>query len=79
MTATSMLAAHGGTRVLDIRQPHYRWPAVTTGLEDAVRAQLYRSLSDRDASGMIGEFEAMFARFVGAPHAVSFASGTSAM
>ncbi len=79
MTATSMLAAHGGTKVLDIPQPHYRWPAVTTGLEEAVGAQLHRSLSDRDASGVIGEFEAAFARFVGASHAVSFASGTSAI
>jgi len=79
MTATNMLAAHGGTKALDIPQPHYQWPAVTTGLEDAVRAQLHRSLSDRDASGVIGEFEAAFARFVGAPHAVSFASGTSAI
>ncbi|MGH3885130.1 MAG: aminotransferase class I/II-fold pyridoxal phosphate-dependent enzyme [Pseudonocardiaceae bacterium] len=79
MTAPSMLAAHGGTKVLDIPQPHYQWPTVTTGLEDAVRAQLHRSLSDRDASGVIGEFETAFARFVGAPHAVSFASGTSAI
>ncbi|MGH3802683.1 MAG: aminotransferase class I/II-fold pyridoxal phosphate-dependent enzyme, partial [Pseudonocardiaceae bacterium] len=30
-------------------------------------------------SGVIGEFETAFARFVGAPHAVSFASGTSAI
>lgn len=79
MTATSTLAAHGGTKRLDIPGPHYQWPAVTTGLEDAVRAQLHRSLSDRDASGVIGEFETAFARFVGAPHAVSFASGTSAI
>ncbi|MGH3548639.1 MAG: DegT/DnrJ/EryC1/StrS family aminotransferase [Pseudonocardiaceae bacterium] len=79
MTTTGMLAAHGGTKALDIPQPHYQWPAITTELEDAVRAQLHRSLSDRDASGVIGEFEAAFARFVGAPHAVSFASGTSAI
>lgn len=79
MTTTSPLAAHGGTRVLDVEQPHYQWPAVTRELEDAVREQLHRSLSDRDASGVIGEFEAAFARFVGAPHAVSFASGTSAI
>ncbi|MGH3992948.1 MAG: DegT/DnrJ/EryC1/StrS family aminotransferase, partial [Pseudonocardiaceae bacterium] len=79
MITTSMLAAHGGTKALDIPRPHYQWPAVTTGLEDAVRAQLHRSLSDRDASGVIGEFEAAFARFVGAAHAVSFASGTSAI
>ncbi|MFE0025522.1 DegT/DnrJ/EryC1/StrS family aminotransferase [Amycolatopsis sp. NPDC059021] len=79
MTAISTLAAHGGTPALDIPGPHYQWPAVTPGLEEAVRAQLHRSLSDRDASGVIGEFETAFARFVGAPHAVSFASGTAAI
>lgn len=79
MTTTGALAAHGGTKALDIPPPHYQWPAVTTELDDVVRAQLHRSLSDRDASGVIGEFEAAFARFVGAPHAVSFASGTAAI
>lgn len=79
MTMTSTLAAHGGAKALDVPQPHYQWPAVTIDLEDAVRAQLHRSLSDRDASGVIGEFESAFARFVGAPYAVSFASGTSAI
>lgn len=79
MTATSALAAHGGMKTLDIPAPHYRWPAVTPGLEDTVRAQLHRSLSDRDASGVIGEFEIAFARFVGTPYAVSFASGTAAI
>jgi len=79
MTITSPPAGHGGQPVLDIPHPHYRWPAVTAELEDAVRAQLYRSLSDRDACGVIGEFETAFARFVGARHAVSFASGTSAI
>lgn len=79
MTTTNRLAAHGGTKALNVPQPHYQWPALTTELEGAVRTQLHRSLSDRDASGVIGEFEAAFARFVGAPHAVSFASGTSAI
>ncbi len=79
MTTTGTLAAHGGRKALDIPQPHYQWPAVTTELDDAVRAQLHRSLSDRDACGVIGEFEAAFARFVGTSHAVSFASGTSAI
>jgi perosamine synthetase len=76
---TSTLAAHGGTKALDVPQPHYQWPDITPDLEDAVRAQVRRSLSDRDACGVIGEFETAFARFVGAPHAVSFASGTSAI
>ncbi len=73
------LAAHGGTRTLDIAGAHYRWPHVDTTLEEAVREQLHRSLSDRDAGGIIGQFEHAFADFVGARYAVSFASGTAAI
>lgn len=79
MTMTATLAAHGGDKVLDIPGPHYHWPVVDPDLEEAVRSQLHRSLSDRDASGVIGEFETAFAQFVGTSHAVSFASGTSAI
>lgn len=56
---------------------HYRWPSLRTGLSAAVITQLGRSLSDRDATGVIGEFEAAFAGFVGARYAVAFASGTA--
>jgi dTDP-4-amino-4,6-dideoxygalactose transaminase len=73
------LAAHGGPKAIDHPGPHYRWPSIDQGLEEAVRRQLHRSLSDRDASGIIGEFEASFAKFTGAPYAVSFASGTAAI
>jgi dTDP-4-amino-4,6-dideoxygalactose transaminase len=79
VTTTSTLAAYGGPKTLDIDGPHYRWPAMTPGLDDAVQAQLHRSLSDRDAGGVIGEYETAFARFVGIAHAVSFASGTAAI
>lgn len=64
MLVTNTLAAHGGRPTLTVAGPHYRWPDVTPGLEEAVRAQLHRSLSDRDAAGVIGEFETAFARFV---------------
>lgn len=73
------LAAHGGPRAVGIPGPHYQWPPVDESLEEAVRAQLHRSLSDQTADGIIGEFEAAFADFTGAPHAVSFASGTAAI
>jgi perosamine synthetase len=73
------LAAHGGPRALDIPGAHYRWPHVDAGLDEAVRVQLHRSLSDRDARGVIGRFEQAFAEFVGVPHAVAFASGTAAI
>ncbi|MEV0453806.1 aminotransferase class I/II-fold pyridoxal phosphate-dependent enzyme [Catellatospora methionotrophica] len=75
----SNLAAHGGTKTLDIPRPHYRWPDVDTSLEQAIIMQAHRSLSDRDASGIIGEYEAAFAAFAGAEHVVSFASGTAAI
>jgi perosamine synthetase len=73
------LAAHGGPKTLDIPGPHYRWPVVDDTLKQAVLAQTDRSLSDRDSSGVIGEFEQAFAEFVDAPYAVSFATGTSAI
>jgi perosamine synthetase len=73
------LAANGGPMTLDIATPHYQWPYVDAELEDAVCAQLHRSLSDRDASGIIGEYESAFATFAGMPYAVSFASGTAAI
>ncbi|TDD68413.1 aminotransferase class V-fold PLP-dependent enzyme [Actinomadura darangshiensis] len=75
----STLAAHGGPPTLSVNEPHYRWPAVDDSLEAAVRAQLHRSLSDRDARGVIGDYERAFAEFAGVPHAVSFASGTAAI
>lgn len=79
MLVRNILAVHGGPPTLTVAGPHYRWPDITPGLEETVRAQLHRSLSDRDAAGVIGEFETAFARFVGVPHAVSFASGTAAI
>ena len=75
----TVLAAHGGPKAIDIPGPHYRWPYIDDSLEDAIRAQLHRSLSDVTADGIIGEFEAAFAAFAGAPHAVSFASATAAI
>jgi dTDP-4-amino-4,6-dideoxygalactose transaminase/thymidylate kinase len=57
----------------------YAWPHVDADLRRAVSVQLTRSLSDRDANGVIGEFEREFAAFVGSRHAVAFSSGTSAL
>ncbi|GIF01131.1 DegT/DnrJ/EryC1/StrS family aminotransferase [Paractinoplanes rishiriensis] len=75
----SILAAHGGPPTVDVPGPHYQWPTVDADLERAVIDQTRRSLSDRDASGVIGEFEQAFAAFVGATYAVSFATGTAAI
>ncbi|MDT5025554.1 MAG: perosamine synthetase [Micromonosporaceae bacterium] len=75
----TILAAHGGHPTLDIPGEHYRWPDVDTSLEQVLVVQAHRSLSDRDASGVIGEFEQAFAAFAGATHAVSFACGTAAI
>ncbi|MBB5110462.1 dTDP-4-amino-4,6-dideoxygalactose transaminase [Micromonospora echinospora] len=73
------LAAHGGPKTMDIPGPHYRWPIIDPSLERAVSDQMHRSLSDRDARGVIGEYEAAFAHFVGTPYAISFSSGTAAI
>jgi perosamine synthetase len=74
-----MVTAVDRARTLNIPPPHYRWPYVDASLEQAVLAQLHRSLSDQDSDGVIGEYERAFAEFVGAPHAVSFSSGTAAI
>ncbi|WP_433892711.1 aminotransferase class V-fold PLP-dependent enzyme [Streptomyces sp. CA-111067] len=59
--------------------PAYSWPHVDASLRTAVDRQVRRSLSDRDARGVTGEFETAFTQFVGAPWAVSFSSGTAAL
>ncbi|WP_322770653.1 DegT/DnrJ/EryC1/StrS family aminotransferase, partial [Frankia sp. Cr1] len=73
------LAAHGGPKTLELPGPHYQWPIINDSLRQAILAQTERSLSDRDSTGIIGEFERAFATFVDAPYAVSFATGTSAI
>lgn len=76
---TRMPATGDGPKILSADAPHYQWPAPDPSLDAAVLTQLRRSLSDRDASGVIGEFERAFAAFVGMPYAISFASGTAAI
>jgi dTDP-4-amino-4,6-dideoxygalactose transaminase len=76
---TPILAAQGGSKSVTIPGPHYQWPSRDRTLDEAVLDQLHRSLSDVDASGVIGEFERAFAAFAGVRHAVSFASGTAAI
>lgn len=73
------LAAYGGPKTVDMPAPHYRWPYIDESLDEALLAQAHRSLSDRDASGIIGEYEAAFAAFIGTPFATAFASGTAAI
>lgn len=72
------LALH--VRRTTVNQPApYTWPHIDPQLRQAVDRQLDRSLSDRDATGVIGEFETEFARFVGSRHAIAYSSGTSAL
>jgi len=75
----STLAAHGGPKTLDLPGAHYRWPDIDASLEQAILVQAHRSMSDRDATGVIGEFETAFAAFAGATHAVSFSCATAAI
>jgi perosamine synthetase len=77
--SSATLAAYGGPKTITQAGPHYRWPYLDRSFDDAVIAQVHRSLSDRDASGVIGELETLFAAFAGAPHAVAFSSGTAAI
>lgn len=63
----------------DLTAPHYTWPLLDSTVRRMVNDQLSRSLSDRDASGIVGEFEEAFRQFVGAQYAVSFSSGTGAL
>lgn len=61
------------------RRAVYAWPRISPGLREGVLAQLDVSLSDRDASGVIGRYEREFAAFAGSRHALSFSSGTAAL
>ncbi|WP_433513772.1 DegT/DnrJ/EryC1/StrS family aminotransferase [Nonomuraea sp. CA-143628] len=75
------LAAHGGPMTLQAPKPHYQWPIIDASLEKAILDQAHRSLSDRDATGIIGEYEHAFATFLGLnpSQVVSMASGTAAI
>ncbi|WP_431921096.1 aminotransferase class I/II-fold pyridoxal phosphate-dependent enzyme [Nonomuraea jabiensis] len=75
------LAAHGGPMTLQAPRPHYQWPIIDASLERAILDQAHRSLSDRDATGIIGEYEQAFAAFLGLEpgQVVSMASGTAAI
>ncbi len=82
MTLTAKLSASSMqeiTQPIDFPKPHYTWPYVDKELENNIIHQLHTSLSIRDNSGIIGEFENKFANFIGAKHAVTFSSGTSAI
>jgi len=65
--------------VIEAPYPHYTWPAVDPLLELRVVKQLRRSLSERDRSGVIGEYEERLGEFFGTKHALSFSSGTCAL
>jgi len=73
------LAINGGEKSVKQATPHYTWPHLSNDLLEAITLQAQRSLSDRDASGVIGEFETAFASFIGRKHAIAFSSGTSAL
>lgn len=59
--------------------PHYVWPVLDDSVDRALLRQAARSLSDRDGTGVIGEFEDAFRQFTTADYAVSFSSGTGAL
>ena len=79
MSEWTTLAIQGGLKSVPIEPPHYRWPHIGEEQINVITAQLQKSISERDNSGVIGAFEKAFSQFVGRQYAVSFASGTSAI
>jgi dTDP-4-amino-4,6-dideoxygalactose transaminase len=72
------IALFGGAPVLDNRQ-HRRWPAVTSEERESVGRVLDRGVLSGPLAPEATAFEAEFARFVGAKHALLTHSGTSAL
>src|SRR3989454_355203 len=83
MKSAAALAILGGEPA--VRTPEGRRPGLSPEADRAARGLLLQARRDPDAladlggSGVVRTFEEAFARHVGADHAVSSASGTSAL
>ncbi len=75
----SYLAVNGGTPVVDIEKAKFEWPRITDESEKAVVKQLHTSISIYDNSGIIGEFEKIFADYHNRKLGLLSNSGTSAI
>lgn len=60
-------------------EPHFVWPIIDEATLDAVRAQLFDSISIYNSSGVVARVEESLALWHGVEHAVLMNSGTSAL
>lgn len=73
------LVIHGGKKIIEKNGPHFIWPIIDKKTEEAVLAQLHKSISIYDRSGAIQELEDKLRKIHGVKHALLFSSGTSAL
>lgn len=52
-----LIALFGGEKTIKQDGPHFVWPKITADTEEAVKKQLYESISIYDNSGVIGRLE----------------------
>lgn len=76
---TSDLAFLGGTPVISEPGPHFSWPPLDDRTDLRVLAQLQRSISIYNRSGVIDELETALEDYFGVRHAVLTSSGTAAL
>jgi dTDP-4-amino-4,6-dideoxygalactose transaminase len=76
---TSKLAMLGGSPTISAPGPHFSWPPLDDRTDLRVLAQLQRSISIYDRSGVIAELETALQDYFGVQHAVLTSSGTAAL
>ncbi|MFK0249723.1 DegT/DnrJ/EryC1/StrS family aminotransferase [Amycolatopsis azurea] len=76
---TSDLALLGGTPVISEPGPHFNWPPLDDRTDLRVLAQMQRSISIYNRSGVIAELETALEDYFGVQHVVLTSSGTAAL
>ena len=76
----SQLAILGGPKTIETQTgPHLVWPRVTQSVEQAIIHQLHSTVSIYNRSGVIQEFETVFADYHSRRYALLSNSGTNAL
>ncbi len=79
MMEKERLALQGGPKAVTL-QHHERWPIVSEDeINASVQLMIAGTLSIKDGSGIIAEFEGNFARYHGAKHSLVQNNGTSSL
>ncbi|MEK6818722.1 MAG: DegT/DnrJ/EryC1/StrS family aminotransferase [Nanoarchaeota archaeon] len=73
------LATLGGKKTIDPKKARYRWPIIDRDAEKAVVKQLHTTVSIYNRSGIIEQFENLYAKKFGKKYAVLCSSGTLAI